>query len=215
MTSDLITYNVLKSGDEEIVAGYLYAYVFADDGVWIHASKPGLLVRFQIADCEIHGLQSTQEVFSMETPRVPLAMTEELIRRARQEALADQEILFHLLYDGEWNLVIPEQEAGSDHCRPTDTSENSSHDLALIEAHSHHNMEAFFSPQDDLDESTGFRIYAVVGGVLKNPGIMVRVGCRGYFWPIPASWVFEMPEGVKDVNFDGGEIDASDDYQAR
>lgn len=199
MNNGLIEYNICEE-DDVIVESQPYAYAFASNGVWLHASKPGLSVRFQIAECEIRGLQPTSEIFDMELPKVPLSTVEEMIRFARREALADQEILFHMLYESGWNLCIPEQKANSSSCRPVETGEGTTHARAFIECHSHHNMRAWFSSRDNEDESTGFRIYAVLGDVLKNPKIKVRVGCHGYFWVIDPSWVFEMPEGLKSSN---------------
>jgi hypothetical protein len=60
-------------------------------------------------------------------------------------------------------------------------------------------MSADFSGMDD-EAQQGFRVYAVVGRVLTSPEIRVRVGCHGYFWEIPANWVFEMPKGLKNCS---------------
>jgi hypothetical protein len=61
-------------------------------------------------------------------------------------------------------------------------------------------MEAYFSLEDDLDESVGFRVYAVLGTLDKSPTIRVRVGVHGHLLEIPACLVFDLPPGVRDVN---------------
>jgi len=190
--------------------GSLYDYVLAGNGVFLRAQRPGLRVQFQIAECEVRGLPNLEDIFDWNFQRVSVGTVETMLRRSRQEALADQEILFHLVpcghplddlesFDPRWDLFIPDQDAGTAHCKPLDDGPESTHARALIECHSHHSMSAHFSSMDDEDEK-GFRIYAVLGRVLNEQAkISVRVGCHGYFFVIPAESVFELPTGLVDA----------------
>jgi hypothetical protein len=53
-------------------------------------------------------------------------------------------------------------------------------------------MAAFFSGQDDREESMGFRVYAVIGKIgTPSEEIITRVGIYGHFGFIKAEEVFE------------------------
>ena len=207
MTNALVGY--LHAGDVA-PAGALYDYVFAGNGVFIRAANHWLRVQFQISSCEIRGLPELEETYEFSGPLVPIEVVSAMMTVARQHALEDREVLFHLVTESNgfldirdlaepWQLVVPDQEAGSVHCKPLDSGPDSSHARAVIECHSHHSMSADFSGMDD-EAQQGFRVYAVVGRVLTSPEIRVRVGCHGYFWEIPANWVFEMPKGLKNCS---------------
>mgnify|MGYP000858271742 CR=1 FL=1 len=65
-------------------------------------------------------------------------------------------------------------------------------------------LAAKFSGTDDADE-VGFRLYAVIGRLPDKSEIRLRVGVYGQFWEVPASWVMELPEGLRDCNAMEGE----------
>ena len=67
----------------------------------------------------------------------------------------------------------------------------------LIEVHSHHGMDAFWSRLDDADE-VGLALYAVLGRIFDAPQLRVRLGVYGEWWPIPATWVFDLPPEIAD-----------------
>jgi len=69
----------------------------------------------------------------------------------------------------------------------------------LVEAHSHHAMDAYFSATDDADEQ-GFRLYVVLGRIFTQPCVRVRVGVYGYFFAIPATLLFELPPSIVDAS---------------
>jgi hypothetical protein len=60
----------------------------------------------------------------------------------------------------------------------------------LLDLHSHHQMDAYFSPTDDADD-TGLSVSAVVGQIYTEPEIVVRLNVYGHRWPIPALLVFD------------------------
>ena len=187
-------------GGWEAGPGSLYDYLVGAGGVYLSATREEFKVRFRIGACDVRGLAEIEEGFEWNVPPAPAELVDALLRKARSEALEDREVLFHLLVSDTsgWTVLVPPQQQGRTHCKPLDSGPESSHGRALIEVHSHHNMPAFFSATDDADEG-GFRIYGVVGRVLEGPEIRVRVGCHGYFWEIPADWVMELPQGMKDL----------------
>lgn len=184
-------------------SGGLFDYVFAGDGVYIHAARPELEVCFCVERATVRGLPPLLPVFDFRLPRIPESFVCSMIRDANVWAEQGLETLFHLcwsdlaLMDDGWVGYEPEQARTAKSCRPF--QDGGSHDRAIVEAHSHHSMAAKFSPQDDADE-TGFRLYAVIGRLPNAPEIRVRVGVYGYFWEIPASWVMDLPDGVRDCN---------------
>lgn len=129
--------------------------------------------------------------FNMEAPRVPRPLVEELISTAMVQTA---EILFYLSWEQDhWQLSIPGQAQDVAHVTPNEIA-GEQYRHALIECHSHGNMKAFFSQQDDQDEQ-GFRLYAVLGSIKEQPTLRTRVGVFGYFWEIPSTAVFELESG--------------------
>jgi PRTRC genetic system protein A len=161
-------------------------------------------VQIWLAEASVRGLSPADEFFKFDYPPVPSDIINEMVEQARNaEDTNGQpiEILFYLIWDsnpvyGEWKLVTPEQHQSAAACRPTNTTDPD-YQRCIIEVHSHHGMKAFFSGQDDKDE-TGFKIYAVLGEIFNKPTILVRCGLYGYFTFVPASQVFVLPEWLED-----------------
>ncbi|GCE32111.1 hypothetical protein KDA_75950 [Dictyobacter alpinus] len=193
---------------------HLYDYLFAGNGVLIRSKRPGLEVILPVTTQEIRGLAPIEPLVRFTYPPVPQHLVEQILWCA-QGAIGEEgnpvEILFHLEWrDEEWQLTIPEQKQTATSVVPTDDSAGSSYATALIDLHSHHGMQAFFSATDNRDEQ-GFRIYAVLGNIFKRPELLVRVGCEGVHWIIPATTVFELPEGLIDASIPLSEQDEDGD----
>lgn len=188
-----------ESADQHIQKGVLFDYVLAGNGLFLRAKREGLSVCMPIAAAEVRALPSMKASFEMKCTRVPKKITTFILDVAREWAVKGLETLIHISRDedGFWHAQVPEQNRSAASCRPTESGPGSSYERAFIEAHSHHAMKGRFSLIDDKDE-TGFRIYVVLGEVFQNPTIRVRVGVYGYFWEVPADWVFEMPNGLTD-----------------
>ena len=117
------------------------------------------------------------------------------------------EILFWFNFDRHqqvWSLDAPLQ-----FCRPASVFPMDKADplgtKALIDLHSHAQLDPFFSRTDNKDEQ-GFRIFAVVGRMNAKPQILVRVGVYGNYWNIPADMVFELPQEIRDAYYGNGEV---------
>jgi hypothetical protein len=195
----------------------LYQYVVGANGIFIRASRPDLDVMIWVASTRepVRGLRLLAPHVYLGAGKVPARQTARMVEMAYHAQA--REILFYLQvepwknYEAEpawmarpphpWVLTLPSQIATSASVRPSDPFGAPD---ALIEVHSHYSMEPFFSNMDDRDEQ-GFRIYAVLGNLLSQPMLHVRIGVYGHFYKIPAGWVFELPVGLKDAYLSGRE----------
>ncbi len=193
-----VNYHFAHSGTLPPLGPCLYEYVVAENGLFVRASRPGLQVHIPLGACPdpLRGLARLEPCVTLAHPRIPATHLEQILERARQAA--PREILFYLLPGPPWKLVIPAQYQSPYRVRPIDPHHPHSA-AALIEVHSHHFMSPVFSTTDDQDE-TGFRLYAVLGSLHRQPALRLRVGVYGHFWEIPAAWAFELPEGIADAH---------------
>lgn len=171
--------------------GHLLEYVVGGNGVFARARREGLEAQIQIGGCEIRGLPPVESYVRLER-RVPRDLLPFMLLRSQEVCRPQRrELLFHLTLSeaGQWHLCEPEQVATEVSVRPIDEAPTTS--LALIEIHSHHKMQAFFSRQDDEDERAGFRIYGVLGTIFSRPRIRLRIGMHGYFAPVRLTEVFQ------------------------
>jgi PRTRC genetic system protein A len=211
MTTELVSHHFITDAK---LTGQLYSYVVAGNGVFMAADRQGLIVKFPIAECEIRGLPKLDSYLNFSLPKVPAKYVAKMLELSMDNCAEGRmrETLFHLMWleaEQRWRLDMPEQECAGASVRPLDDSPGSSYDLALIEVHSHHEMNAFFSSEDDADEQ-GFRIYGVLGEIFTDPKLKVRVGCYGQFWDVPADEVFEIPSMIEGVVPDGwAELEAA------
>jgi PRTRC genetic system protein A len=183
-------------------AGKLYQYLFAANGVFIHSKRPLLEAVAPVAayskSAQIKGLATIKPFLKLNFPKIPYAALLKMLELARGAKRDGNyvEILFHLLpvvETGTWRLVVPHQQQSGTNVIPIgNTGTGSSYDLALVEAHSHHTMSAFFSGTDDRDEQ-GFRLYVVLGDIIRRPTVSVRVGVFGHFLTVPAANLFDFP----------------------
>ena len=181
-------------------------YWTASNGGFVRAQRPGLaaVVPDVHMPIPIEGLFPLRPSVELAYPKVHRAMVEELLHEsfaARQEQTqALQEILFYLRFlDSAWQWTKPAQEQQQARVTPLVPYEV---DLPapLLDLHSHHVMDAFFSPTDTADDY-GFRLNAVWGRLDTWPTILVRVGVYGHFFPVCARRVFDLPPYVQDGYF--------------
>ncbi|HCF26868.1 MAG TPA: hypothetical protein DEV81_06595 [Cyanobacteria bacterium UBA11049] len=196
MIESFVDYKVVTDPTLPPIASWMKEYWLAGNGVFVRAERSGLSACIPIALCTIPGLPSLTPYVLLPYPLVPTDIVNAMLSAA--QAVGKKEILFYLWYvEDSWQLDIPSQLATSGSVKPLADS-SKSYESALIEVHSHHSMTAQFSPIDDLEESGKFRLFAVLGEIFNSPTINVRVGIYNHFWPIPACWVFEMPDEVTD-----------------
>ena len=204
----LVDYRLLRTPDPPPITAQLYEYVLAGNGLFVRGRREGLTACLPLAPAEVRGLPWLAPGIRLGYPLIPAGAVEKMLDISRS-ACRDGEIveaLFHLEFQvdvGRWLLHIPPQDGRPGHVRPTETGPGSSFARALVEVHSHHRLPAYFSPTDDADERSGFRIYGVLGSIFTRPVLRLRVGLHGYLWPIPPTDVFELPPGVYTKEKDG------------
>ena len=171
----------------------LYAYIMAGNGILLYAKRDDLEVLIPISRATIAGLPPLEPFVNM--PRVPRVLMDRILQASKENL--PNEILFWFNFDHDqqvWNLDVPLQ-----FCRPASVFPMDKADplgiKALIDLHSHAQLDPFFSRTDNKDELS-FRIFAVIGKVNEQPEIRVRVGVYGNYWNIPASMIFELPEEI-------------------
>ena len=175
MVESFINYKIATSPTLPPLSAVMKEYWLAGNGVYVRAERQGLCACIPIAQCHIPGLAAINFNVQMEYPRVSASIVSTMLSAA--QAVSKKEILFYLSNtNGNWQLDIPKQEASPASVRPLVASLGSAYETALIEVHSHHEMNAQFSPIDDLEESGKFRVFAVIGEIFSRPTINVRVG---------------------------------------
>jgi hypothetical protein len=215
--NDLVRYHVARPGIPlGPIEASLYEYILAGNGIFVRGERKEFQAQFCIQPFEVRGLADLELGVVMKTPRVPEEIVSEMLRRARSARDAQGEpceIVFHLEYEsGHWLCHVPEQTQSPISAKPKDDSPGSTYARACIEVHSHVDMHAHFSSQDDEDEQ-GFRLFGVLGCISTKPVIRMRVGLYGYQHDIPASWVFDLPPGIGDVVTGEGTILGSIDEE--
>jgi PRTRC genetic system protein A len=112
------------------------------------------------------------------------------VRKTKKEALAYIEWRNE---DNVFSVNIPEQEVSEMAVYPKDDGQRDGW-IRIAEIHSHHEMKAFFSEDDDADEQ-GTGLYMVVGDVNQFfPQLRARISVNGSFCEIHPSVVIEMPQ---------------------
>ncbi len=200
MLPPLVNYHILCELLGPPANATLYEYLMAGNGVFLRGKRAGLQVLIPVASCEIRGLLEIAPYLRLAYPRVDQTLVAAMLAQSRAACIvagAPREILFHLRWEGRWHLAVPAQDQTASSVTPLGPALGSSYETALIEVHSHHRLAPFFSRTDDADEQ-GFRLYAVLGHIFTKPTLRVRVGVYGYYWNVPAPWVFELPDGVAD-----------------
>lgn len=209
LTPQLIEYYVATALPLPLQRASSIEYWVGSNGVFARAQRPGLTVLMPISVHEqpLKGLVELQPFVQL-NPLIPEALLWRLWAIACHDC--PKEVLFHLVLEhGQWQLITPDQLQDQTHCRPFDTSADSSTHQALVEVHSHGNLLAYFSPTDDTDECSGFRIYGVLGNVkASQPEILLRVGLFGHGWTIPVPQVFEVNanHGLNDLCQTNGSV---------
>ena len=128
-------------------------------------------------------------------PKIPWGILTQFLVVARYFARTYGVEVHGEIYWGEdgYLLVIPPQIVSSEMCEPTEQVAYVENVVKVMEIHSHHTMEAYFSSQDDRSEQAPI-LYAVVGRVLDFfPQILVRTCLDGEYLIINPHIVFESP----------------------
>lgn len=167
-------------------------YVVAAGGLYVRAEDSRIRALLPVARsaAPLPGLALVQPEALLKVPRVPVQWLWSIWNSAR--AAMPDEAMYQLVYDdvarnayGGWACARPRQQAGAAHVTFLDFAE------ASVDLHSHNQMEAFFSRQDDADEQ-GLRFYCVAGRLdTAHPQIAARIGVYGHTMRVPALIIFD------------------------
>jgi len=212
-----VSYEIARNADLGPMMASMYSYVVASNGLYLRAQRSGIEALIPIGPAQVRGLAELHTSVQLTLPSIPGEMLLEMLERSRASTDSQGrliEILFHLYYAEEsWHLVEPPQQRSSGGVTLLpDMAETYPAGAVLVEVHSHHHMQAYFSATDDRDEQ-GFRLYAVLGTIQRRPTVRVRVGVYGYFAEVPAETLFEMPVSIIDVRRMPAGFDEQDDGQ--
>ncbi|MDE3073920.1 MAG: hypothetical protein KGJ86_00700 [Chloroflexota bacterium] len=199
MTTKLVDY-LLARDEWPARSGLVSDYVLGKTGLFLVTQNEHVDVRLRIARCLVRGLADIHGGWRLKTPRLPAYIWEQMMGVVEQAALDGNEVMMAVTVNGagEFDVVIPLQEAGPAHVKVLEPVPG-----AILELHSHCRFGAYFSPTDDTDEQ-GLRLYGVVGRVTGDaPEVVLRLGAWGYYHPIFWDEVFEgSPGRYRDVHRD-------------
>lgn len=185
----------------DMQAPFFIEYVLAGNGLFARAVRREMEVCVPVARAAVGGLPPLQPALTLRGPKVPAQLVLEILARSRVAAPAggeaDEQIFFLHLVDRAWQLHVPPQEASAYAVQTTLAADDLVYSQAVLEVHSHHNMDAFFSSIDDREEAGKVRLFAVLGRVNDRPRLVARVGVWAYFMPVPVAHLFELPEELR------------------
>src|SRR5712691_2289657 len=207
--------------------GLIADVVLDGAGLYLAASTPNLAIRVRLARAVVPDLPVVPMGATLTQGPIDSGIWDALVQRAR--AAMPDEILLAIIArepaDGElfvaaagpYALVEPQldetgtgdwqaQQASGCGVRATPIPD------AVVEVHSHHAMQAYFSTTDDRDE-TARRVYGVIGRLdTPAPEVALRLatGCKPHaVEPVPFAHVFAADLGAfRDVNFPSDGADA-------
>jgi PRTRC genetic system protein A len=172
--------------------GSAYTYFFAADGVYVVAENEHLYSKIQITECDIRGLLPIEPLIKLQHGKIPQALFDLALNIFISDPLKERYLAI-TWSDERYHLVTTVQKQGA-------ASVEYKHiEGAVLDLHSHGNMPARFSAQDDKDEQ-GLRIYGVVGKLGTHPEVLLRVGVYGYHTFLNWDDIFSGTlNGVRDV----------------
>jgi PRTRC genetic system protein A len=184
-----------------------YEYLVARNGIFLRATNPSLTALIPIHAFPtplIRGLVDLQPVITLHHLRLPVQLLETTLADARTQTNATGDLVEGLYFftshaaGTKFSVLKPAQRAGVTHVihEHLPTAES---DPVLLELHTHGTLPAFWSATDTQDEQ-GFRFYAVVGNLdTAYPIVRLRLGIYGYFYEVPLSVLFDIPEDVEEA----------------
>lgn len=162
--------------------GAWFDYVLASNGLFIEAENELMTARIPVAKCEVRGLAPLEARVVLTYGSIPRRFFD----LALDMFLADVNIEHYVAVTGQagYQFYVPVQEKGAGRV-VYDCGDN-----VVLDLHSHGRGRAWFSLQDNTDE-TGLRLYGVIGSLDRTPVIKLRAGIYGYFYPLAWNDVFD------------------------
>jgi len=143
--------------------------------------------------------------------RLPGAFLAPLLEDAKRAAVGDtvlrpiEKQYFFVWRDGVRVVAPKGQDASAVHLRYRMPQSGP----VLLDLHSHHGMDAYFSATDDRDDS-GLSVSAVIGKIYTRPTIVTRINVFGQRHLVPALMIFDSLGSFTD-GYQGGNNARADD----
>lgn len=185
----------------------LVNYIVAGNGIFTHRKSPVAQVITHSMKATIPGLPPMKEEMSLNFALIPFVIIAEIIAFFREvgeylEAEAYAQV-WRNDETGEYWTHVPRQIVKGAHVQHFGELQREGHTL-ILEIHSHGpKMGAFWSSEDNSDESRGgMRLYGVVGKILEPiPDFKFRLGTGYKEWlDLTPADVFEIPDTHVTVN---------------
>lgn len=168
-----------------------YQEIQAGNGRFIRAKRDGLEAIIRVSGHTADFCLPIYESVKVER-KISAAMLDVILTDFRE--YLPNERLAWIMRDG--SCVFPAQAINPGFVSTID-EHNPEIGNVIYDVHSHNTMDAYFSDQDNRDESNGFRIFIVVGKLdMNTPQIRARVGIFGHFQEIPIESVASIPFGI-------------------
>lgn len=163
----------------------LYAYVMAGNGVVKVAESLYFGAAVPVAPANIAGLPVYPKGVTLRVPKIPTRWLYAVLDHARRCGLGLEQ-MYHFHWLPGWRVAVPKQQATAGQVSYRGGDETT----VVLDLHSHHGMNSFFSGTDDEDEQ-GVRFYGVIGRIYTRPEIRLRVGVYGDWLELDPLVLFE------------------------
>lgn len=160
---------------EPLPSPSLYTYILAGQGVVKWGVAPHFSAAIPLQGCKVAGLPLYPEGVVLNIPRIPAKWLYLVLDHARHCGQGIEQMYhFHWLAGQGWRVAVPRQQASAGQVSYHGGTETT----VVLDLHSHHGMNAFFSGTDNRDEQ-GLRFYGVIGKIYSRPELILRVGVYG------------------------------------
>ena len=160
-----------------------YDYVMAGNGLLISAENDLLAMTLPLAEATVRGLPTVEPALTLTHGPLPKTLLNRILSEMKRAA--PYELFAAITWEPAhgYRAIIPPQQATRAHVSYDPLPHT------VLQIHSHGDMDAFFSAQDNSDEQ-GLAIYAVAGHIGSNIRLSLRAGAYGHFSPLRANQVF-------------------------
>lgn len=159
---------------QPLPAPELYAYIMAGQGLVKMAQSSYFKAAIPVALGDVVGLPEYPEGVELGVPKIPAKWLYAVLDHVRRCGYGIEQ-MYHFHWLNEWKVAVPKQMATAGRVGYRGGDELS----VVLDLHSHHGMNSFFSSTDNNDEQ-GLRFYAVIGKIYHDlPEIRLRVGVYG------------------------------------
>lgn len=193
----------IASKEPNDVTAILYEYLIAGDGLFMRATRSEFTASLPLCKRPISGLPKGDAGIIWHKPRIGRYLWQDILRHARSRSTSsefkeDVYIIYWHKSEAAWRWKAVSRDRSWAATIADDSV--AEYGEACIELHTHPPGAIHFSRADDLDESGKFRIFAIMVDIHDTPQIRFRCGIYDHFFPIPGSWVGDIPSWLVDLN---------------